>query len=100
VVCCGPVDAATTVAWCARIRSTLEHGTTRVVVCDVGQIGGRAAGVIEALARMQLTARRSGGEIRFRHASPAVVELLELVGLAHVLGVCDGESEDGEEPRV
>jgi anti-anti-sigma regulatory factor len=100
VVCCGPVDPATTGAWCARVRATLEGGATRVVICDVGQIAGRASSVVDALARLQLTARRCGGEIRFRHASPGLLELLELVGLADVLGMCAGEPEGGEEPRV
>jgi anti-anti-sigma regulatory factor len=82
-------DAATTSAWCALVRSLLLDSTTRVVTCDIGQLSGRAASIIDALARMQLTARRCGGVIRLRRADPALVELLELVGLADVLGVCD-----------
>ena len=53
-----------------------------LLVCDVGAIVNVDAVVIEALARLQLTALRLGGQIRIRHASPALQELLDFVGLA------------------
>ena len=42
--------------------------------------------VAEHLARWQLIARRLGYEIRLRDATPELLELLELVGLAEVVG--------------
>jgi hypothetical protein len=39
-------------------------------------------GLVDVLARMQLEARRRGWRLRLRDASPQLVGLLELVGLA------------------
>jgi hypothetical protein len=41
--------------------------------------------VVDHLAHVQLEARRTGCSIWLRHACPDLVELLELVGLGHVL---------------
>ena len=50
--------------------------------------------VIEALARLQLSARRLGLSIRLRDAQDGLWELLDLVGLRVEMG---GEPECGEE---
>ena len=44
-------------------------------------------GVIDALARQALTARRLGGAIRLRGAGPDLVDLIRFVGLDDVLVV-------------
>jgi hypothetical protein len=44
-------------------------------------------GLVDALARLQLAARRSGYEIAVTEAPRDLVELIELAGLAEVLGV-------------
>ena len=67
---------------CERVRDVLAGSETDLLVCDVGAIVNVDAVVIEALARLQLTALRLGGQIRIRHASPALQELLDFVGLA------------------
>ncbi len=56
----------------------------RTIVCDVGHLvaDGEA---LDALARLQLHARRRGHEIRLRHASRELQDLLELAGLGGVL---------------
>lgn len=51
---------------------------TGVTQCDVG--------LIDALARLQLVARRRGWTIRLTHVDPELVALLDLTGLAGVLG--------------
>jgi hypothetical protein len=66
--------------------------------------------LVDALARLQLVARRLGCSIRLRHASAELLGLLDLLGLAEVvtdeavapnLGLqMDGESEGCEELRV
>ncbi|HEX6022998.1 MAG TPA: STAS domain-containing protein [Solirubrobacter sp.] len=43
--------------------------------------------LVDALARMQLDARRRGGRLRLRNATDELRGLLELVGLADVLAV-------------
>src|SRR3989442_13919964 len=56
------------------------------IVCDVGALAPDAVAV-DTLARLQLTARRLGLEIRLRHASSELQELLAFVGLRDVLRV-------------
>jgi hypothetical protein len=52
-----------------------------VVVCDVTGLGPPGLAAVDALARMELTARRAGGRIRLRGPDPALRALLDLVGL-------------------
>ena len=42
-------------------------------------------GAVNAVARLQLQARRQGCTVWLRHACPDLIELLELVGLTQVL---------------
>jgi len=56
-------------------------------------------GLVEAIARLQLTARRMGCAIRVEEASPELCELLELVGLGLRVEV-RREPEGGEELGV
>jgi hypothetical protein len=44
-------------------------------------------GIVDALARLQLAARRSGYEVTVTEAPRDLVELIELAGLCDVLGV-------------
>jgi anti-anti-sigma regulatory factor len=55
------------------------------LVCDVGAITSPDAVTVDALARLQLTARRLGCHVRLEHASPQLRELLSFVGLSEVL---------------
>ena len=67
------------------------------IVCDVGALAPDAA-AIDALARLQLAARRLGLEIRLRHASTELLGLLAFVGLSEVLRVeAGGQPEEREE---
>ncbi len=52
---------------------------------------------VDALARLQLSARRLGGRVRLRDVSQELAELLDLVGLAREVG---WQPEGGEEARV
>ncbi|MGW0703090.1 STAS domain-containing protein [Streptomyces sp. NPDC002867] len=60
------------------------------VVCDVGGLARTSLAVVDALARLQLTARRHGARIRLRNAPPDLVALLDVVGLSGPAGL--GES--------
>jgi hypothetical protein len=66
------------------------------IVCDVGALAPDAAAV-DALARLQLTTKRLGYEIRLRNASVDLQDLLDFVGLRDVLCVeAAGQAEERE----
>ena len=44
-------------------------------------------GIVDALARLQLVARRSGYEVAVTEAPADLLELIELAGLGEVLGL-------------
>ncbi|MEU1042376.1 STAS domain-containing protein [Streptomyces sp. NPDC005551] len=77
----GPVTRDQVPRLCDRVRAQLEATGTGVVVCDVAGLGPPGLTAVDALARMELTARRAGGRIRLRNADPALRALLDLVGL-------------------
>ena len=79
------VDRAEIPGLCGRLRVLIASVAADQIVCDVGAVVGPDAVTVDALARLQLTARRSGHEIRLTHASPELKELLDLVGLAAVI---------------
>jgi len=65
----------------------------RTIPCDVAHLAADGE-TIDALARLQLHARRRGEEIRLRHASRELGQLLELTGLSDVLRVeAGGQAE-------
>ncbi|MFI9581127.1 STAS domain-containing protein [Streptomyces sp. NPDC052236] len=54
------------------------------VIYDVGGITHPNLAAVNAIARLQLTARRLGCRIRLRNAGPQLRALLELLGLGEV----------------
>jgi ABC-type transporter Mla MlaB component len=101
----GPI-APEDVRWmCERVRSLVQASGTGHVICDVGAVVHPDAVTVEALARMQLTARRLGGRLKFQNACGELRDLLSVSGLSDVLP-CDeltlearGHTEEGEPPR-
>lgn len=87
LVISGPLTPAGAAALCERARSELERSGAEVLVCDVAGLTRPDAGTIEALARLQLTARRLGRQVRLRDPSRELGELLDLFGLTDVLRV-------------
>ena len=70
----------------------------KTIACHVGELANPDAGTIDTLARLALTTRRLGYEIRLQRASEELAELLALAGLSDVLGVEPrGQTEEGEE---
>jgi hypothetical protein len=57
-------------------------------------------GIVDALARLQLAARRSGYEIAVTAAPRDLVELIELAGLCDVLGVEPLRQAEQREERL
>jgi ABC-type transporter Mla MlaB component len=74
---------------CESLRRLLEGGNEGPVVCDLGTLVGPDAGTVDTLARLQLTARRLGRQIRLRHAPHELQDLLALMGLCEVLPLCE-----------
>ncbi len=73
---------------CEAVRALLGTTGAGVVVCDVAGLGPPGLTAIDALARMELAARRAGGRIRLAGPDPALRALLDLVGLR--FETCDG----------
>jgi ABC-type transporter Mla MlaB component len=70
------------------IRPAREVSNAEVVVCDVAALDDPDVGTVNALVRLQLTARRAGLSIRLRNASPELQALLALLGLDDVVPLC------------
>ena len=86
----GPIKRADIPCLCSHARRLLESGDADRLVCDVGALADPDAVTIEALARLQLTARRVGSQIGLRNASRELRELLDLVGLSSVVPLSRG----------
>ena len=95
----GPLTPRDAAALCERARSELERSDAEVLVCDVAALTHPNAGTIEALARLQLAARRLGREVRLRDPSRELRELVDLFGLSDALRVEAGrQPEQREQP--
>ena len=92
LVLSGTLTPADADALCERARLELER--------DVAALTRPDAGTVEALARLQLTARRLGRRMWLRHPSPELVELLTLCGLADVLRVEPRRQPEERENRL
>ncbi len=68
----------------ARVCALMERSGARLALCDVRDIEPDAV-AIEALARIQLEARRRGCRLKLLHASPELLELVAFMGLSDVV---------------
>jgi hypothetical protein len=80
----GPIARADLAGLCARICRLLEQGEPEIAFCDVLGIAPDAV-TVEALARLQLAARRVGCRVLLRHASSELLELVAFMRLSEVL---------------
>ena len=80
----GPITRADLPGLCERVCALLGNGQPPVVHCHVSGIRPDAV-VVEALARLQLAARRHGCAVLLVDASPVLLEVVDLMGLTHVL---------------
>ena len=74
-------DAA---ALCARAQVLLLVGGGDVLVCDVSALSRAHLGAVDALARLQLAARRGGCRLLLRGVPAGLGALIELCGLERV----------------
>jgi ABC-type transporter Mla MlaB component len=80
----GPIAHEDVAGLCARVCGLLTSSGAGVALCDVRGVGAQA-GAVDALARLQLAARRQGCQVRLRHASAELRALVAFMGLADVL---------------
>lgn len=81
----GPIDRESLEDVCVRAGLLLGQTDSHPVICDVGGVVAPDAVAVDGLARLQLTARRLGLEMKLRGVPAHLQELLELTGLEGVL---------------
>jgi len=84
-------------ALCERARRLLEGCDAGAVSCDVGALAEPDAVTIDALARLQLTARRLGYRVELHRACGELEQLLVLTGLSVVLSLGGSRVASGVE---
>jgi ABC-type transporter Mla MlaB component len=80
----GRIDRSELPGLCKCMSTLLSESRADVVVCDVTGVEPDAV-TVDALARLQLAARRRGCRVRLQHASAELRELVEFMGLTDVL---------------
>jgi len=80
----GPIARGDLPGLCNRVCALLERNDASVVFCDVDGVGADAV-TVDALARLQLAARRHDCQVMLRHASDELLDLLAFMGLQDVL---------------
>lgn len=81
----GPIGPAHVRGLCERARALLEGSDAERLLCDVGALTRADAVAVDALARLQLVARRLGRRLVLLRASPELRDLLAFVGLREAL---------------
>lgn len=100
-----PIEPGHIPGLCRRVGLFLQNIEADVVVCDVSALIHPDAVTVDALARLQLTARRLGSRVGLIHACPQLQELLDLMGLGDVVPNAQlavetrGQAEEREHPR-
>ncbi len=80
----GPTTRSGLPGLCERVCAALDVSGADVALCDVGRVDPDGE-TVDALARLQLAARRHGCRVRLQHASEELLELLAFTGLSDVL---------------
>ena len=83
----GPTAPADIDGLCECLRRELEARPIERILCDVGALIDPDLATVDALARLQLTARRLGYGIRLLGACGELLELLALCGLDEVVSL-------------
>jgi ABC-type transporter Mla MlaB component len=80
----GPISRADLPGLCERIRASLAESGATLALCDVHGVEPDAV-TVDALARLQLAARQCGCQVRLRHASDDLLDLIAFMGLRDVV---------------
>jgi hypothetical protein len=89
IVIRGPIAPADLNGICERVCARLSERRVELVLCDVCEAEPDAV-TVDALARLELAARRYGCRVRLRSASVDLRKLVSFMGLADVLTDADG----------
>ena len=80
----GPISRDDLPGLCDRVCMLLGEHKPAFVECDVAGVGPDAV-VVDALARLELAARKYACHVRLRSASRELLELVAFMGLENVL---------------
>jgi ABC-type transporter Mla MlaB component len=80
----GPIARTDLPGLCDRVCALLETNAAPVALCDVSGVEPDAV-TVDALARLQLAARRHACQVRLRNASSELLDLVTFMGLNNVL---------------
>jgi ABC-type transporter Mla MlaB component len=80
----GPIAIGDLPGLCSRVCRLLDGGEAGLALCDVGGVMVDAV-TVDALARLQLAARRRGCQVRLRGGSDELRDLVAFMGLRDVL---------------
>ncbi len=80
----GPIARDDLPGLCDRVCAVLRESDASVVLCDVHGVEPDAV-TVDALCRLQVAARRLRCQVRLRHASRELLQLVEFMGLRDVL---------------
>jgi ABC-type transporter Mla MlaB component len=80
----GPITRADLPGLCTRVCGLLAESGAEVALCEVVGVEPDAV-TIDALARLQVAARRNRCQVRLRNASSELIELIGFMGLTDVL---------------
>jgi ABC-type transporter Mla MlaB component len=80
----GPITRTDLPGLCDRVCALLTESAAEIAFCDVRTVAPDAV-TTDALARLQLAATRLGCQVRLRHASAELRELVAFMGLEDVL---------------
>ena len=82
-----PISPSDIDGLCKRARALLRDARARTFVCDVREVRRPDAVTVDALARLQLTVKRCGSELRLVYATDELLGLIDLAGLADVVPI-------------
>jgi ABC-type transporter Mla MlaB component len=80
----GPIRRTDLSGLSARVCALFQSSGADVAFCDVTSVAPDAV-TVEALARLQLGARRTGCQVRLLNASDELLRLVAFMGLTDVL---------------
>jgi ABC-type transporter Mla MlaB component len=80
----GPIRRTDLPGLCDRVCGLFQGSRPETALCDVRGVDPDAV-TVDALARLQLAARRHGCQVRLRNASDELRELVAFMGLEDVL---------------
>ena len=86
----GPITRGDLPGLCDRVCGILASGSAQVANCNVSGVRPDAA-TVDALARLQLAARRHGCSVQLHNASCELLELVDFMGLTDVCRADDSD---------